>query len=82
MVQMLQPGRTVGLIEGNAVEDFLRKVNFQVFRKAETYTTDLPTERALELLMYVNYQYIDLPIILTLKSSSIFAMPLLFIGHL
>ena len=55
--QLLEPGRQVGLIRGNSVEDFLKKVNSQLLSKARHYEPRLPTETALALLMYVQVIY-------------------------
>ena len=48
----MEPGREVGLIQGNSVQEFVKRVNLQLLRKAIKYPATLPIEDALGLLMY------------------------------
>ena len=48
---MVAHGHTVGIIDGNAVEDFLRQVNHQVLHnKARHFPPDLEMKDAVQML--------------------------------
>lgn len=50
---MVAPSQQIGLIDGNAVEDFLRQVNYQVLVRARHFAPDLEMKDAVQMLRYV-----------------------------
>ena len=48
---MVAPSQQVGIIDGNAVEDFLRQVNYQVLARARHFEPDHDMKDAVEMLM-------------------------------
>ena len=51
----MEPGRGVGVIRGNSVEEVVHRINQQLLYKAKRINTTLRIDEALGLLMYVSF---------------------------
>ena len=50
-IQLMEQARNVGIIEDNAVVDFLGKVNMQVLAKSTKFNNSLAIESVIQMLL-------------------------------